>query len=363
MRRFWLIIALVALSGCATVYEDRYVYYGDPGYGGDYYYDRAPVGRVSFDAGYGYGYGFSAYDSIFWGLHHSYLDPYWYPGFYYGVTYFPSYYGWSSWYAGDYWRWRNFHPYSPYYGSYWDHYYAWTPRHRYRHGGFRDNHGDPQRFGSARNAAERMAHLGRAESRLSQRRAWAEGNGAAAAPGRSDGYGRGDIDRSRVGASQRGIAGRDNQPWRSHDGTLRSRGYVPDNRRSPDMIGLRGEAGGFLRGRPARGIADDAFGGRTPESRRFGNATALPDGRQPSIRADYPSIGDRSRASGGRAMPQFDQQMRVPPSREFRQGMPSRSFERPPMRSGGDGPSMRSSHGSGRSSAGSRESSRGRAQR
>ncbi len=161
MKRLSLLLLLIALSGCATVSENRYGYVDDPRHGG-YYYDREPARSQVY-----LGMGYSPYDSLFWGLRYSYFDPFWYPGFYYGVTYFPRYYHpfgpWGSWYAGWYRPWRYYHPYSPFWGSYWDHYYAghWhrpkppgDPVHRPGRGMVDD--GIP-RFGSARNAAERAA--------------------------------------------------------------------------------------------------------------------------------------------------------------------------------------------------------------
>ena len=340
MRRLWLIIALASLGGCATVYEDRYVYYPDSGYDGDYYYDRAPTGSVSV----GLGYGYSAYDSVFWGLHHSYLDPFWYPGFYYGVTYFPSYYGWSSWYAGDYWRWRNFHPYSPYYGSYWDHYYAWNPHRGHRHDGFRQGHGDGERYGSARNAAERMARSSRGDSRALRRSAWV--GDSAIAPRRGATY-------SRAIDGSRGIATRDNRTWSSE--RLPSRGYAPGARQpSSRVVGSRDE-GVFLRDRASR----------DQQRRAFVDPAALPGNRQPSVRSDFRSLPPgRDNLRGSRSIPGFERGMSAPPRQpEFRQSAPARSIEsRPSM--GGDrgGPSMRSSGGSERSSS-SRGSSRGRSER
>lgn len=158
-RSLLMIVLSVLVVGCASTYEDRYVYAPGDVYdraGGNYYYggyDDSPRARVYVRAGWGY----DPYDALFWGLRYSYFDPFWYPNFHYGVTYFPRYYHWSSWYVSDYWAWRRFHPYSPWYGSYWDHYYAW------RHESMRPRapqfggHGDPQRYGSARNAAERIA--------------------------------------------------------------------------------------------------------------------------------------------------------------------------------------------------------------
>lgn len=160
MRRLMIVLFAVALAACTTVEYRDYGYHGSPA-GGDYYYGHA------YDPPW-----YDPYDSLFWGLRYSYYDPFFYPHFYYGVTYFPRYYGWgvgwSSWYA-----WRYWHPYSPYYGSYWDHYYDWwryqRPHHRDANGldrrmaGRRAGmpasgaHAGPGRYGSARNAAERLA--------------------------------------------------------------------------------------------------------------------------------------------------------------------------------------------------------------
>lgn len=165
MKRLSLLLLLIGLAGCATVSENRYGYVDDPRHGG-YYYDREPV-RSQIYLGMGW---YNPYDVMFWGLRYSYFDPFWYPGFYYGVTYFPRYYypfgPWGSWYAGWYHPWRYHHPYSPFWGSYWDHYYAghWHRPKPPRDPGHRPvgrfdvvDDGVP-RFGSARNAAERAAN-------------------------------------------------------------------------------------------------------------------------------------------------------------------------------------------------------------
>src|SRR5690606_41059250 len=131
--------------------------------------------------------------------------------------------------AGDYWRWRNFPPYSPYYGSYWDHYYDWRPRHGYRDGGLRDGQlGGLQRFGSARNAAERMARARGIDNR------------------RHDALGARGIAPSSGAAYVRGQGSRDAsiRAGRRDGESLRSRSYAPDVRRSPDLMRSRaGDAG------------------------------------------------------------------------------------------------------------------------
>jgi hypothetical protein len=166
IRWFAIAAALLMLSGCVTteyVYRDRYYdghlvdgryvgddryyddgsYYAAPRAGyGDYYY--APERYYSW-------YDYPAYSSVFWGLNRSFYDPYWYPGYYYGVTFFPRNYlgfglsyGWprySSWY------------YSPYRYSWVDNYYDWRPW----YGGRSHHRHYSPRYGSARNEAERLS--------------------------------------------------------------------------------------------------------------------------------------------------------------------------------------------------------------
>ena len=188
MSRFLLLIALAALGGCATTSSDYYRdgrYYGSTeyhdGYYDDGYVDRGYYRDGYYDGGYGggdYYYGdysgggyyasdylmWPEYYSIFWPINHWYADPYYYPGYYYGVTYFPrdywslsltwsnSYrYGWGYSY-GSYWN------YSPYRYSWADNYYDWYPWHQ-QHSYHRDRHQERPRYGSARNEAERVMAL------------------------------------------------------------------------------------------------------------------------------------------------------------------------------------------------------------
>ena len=154
MRRALIVLLALVLGGCATYHHDG-GYYDRSVAHGDYYYDPSPV------IGYGGPGWYGPYDTLFWGLRYSYFDPFWYPNFHYGVTFFPSYYyGWPYWNAGSYWHWRGYHPYSPHYGSWWDHYYHWQPSGPRRNlgPGSRGYGGNgPERYGSARNAAERLA--------------------------------------------------------------------------------------------------------------------------------------------------------------------------------------------------------------
>jgi hypothetical protein len=181
----WTLVLLCAatLTACATDYRGY-----DRGYGHSYaettyvgggsYYNDTYRGRGD----YYYGVGASAYSyplwvdnpyyySLFWPLQRSFHDPFWHPGFYYGVTYFPRNYfsvslygGHRSRYYGSFGTFGSF-AYSPYRLAWVDHYYDWYPHHRYypRHvSGYY-----APRFGNARHEAERLSHWGRSHTRSS----------------------------------------------------------------------------------------------------------------------------------------------------------------------------------------------------
>ncbi|MFN7783652.1 MAG: hypothetical protein ACK5PG_13070 [Lysobacterales bacterium] len=180
------------LGGCVTyptytyrdgtpVRESHYV-------GDDTYYSPADGDYGDYySGGYRYGSGgyryyapdyvsYSAYYSLFWPLHRWYHDPYWYPDFHYGVTYFPRNYFSVSFHSG--WRGHSLprwgyssgyriafgysHWYSPYRNSWVDSYYDWD-RYSFHYRDNRRGHGyyapaySQPRFGHARNAAERLA--------------------------------------------------------------------------------------------------------------------------------------------------------------------------------------------------------------
>lgn len=243
MRRLVIILFAAALAACTTVEHRDYGYYGGSG---DYFYG------YERDVPW-----YDPYDSLFWGLRYSYYDPFFYPHFHYGVTYFPRYYGWgvgwSSWYA-----WRHWHPYSPYYGSYWDHYYDWwryqphrgtdhlERRMAGRRAGTQSNAGnDPARFGSARNAAERMSRMGR--------------TGGAAVPIR---HRAGNMGATGAYPSRGAAASSSGQ--RGYESGLPSRSYVPRDRE-------RGRSG-----LPVHG--SDAFGPAPARERPWrSGGSALPD--------------------------------------------------------------------------------------
>jgi hypothetical protein len=181
MKRL-VVLALTAvaslLSGCAT-YDD-YSYYGRDGYYDDryddryygrrYYYDewgnRVYIDEYDVANRYGSHYGSAAwgypdyvrynfYYSALWPAYRHYYDPFWSPGFYYGVTFFPrTYFGTNvGWYS-----WPYYQAYSPYRHSHADHYYDWAQYSRHRAADRqRDRGGYLPRYGSARNEAQILA--------------------------------------------------------------------------------------------------------------------------------------------------------------------------------------------------------------
>ena len=182
MKRL-VVLALTAvsslLSGCATY--DEYSYYDRDGYYEDEYYGDRHVGRRyyydewgnrvyidDYDVSHRYGayYGsaswgypdyvrYNTYYSALWPTYRYYYDPYWSPGFYYGVTYFPrTYFGLNvGWYS-----WPYYQAYSPYRYSHVDHYYDWADYSRDRAADRQRYYGNHlPRYGSARNEAQALA--------------------------------------------------------------------------------------------------------------------------------------------------------------------------------------------------------------
>lgn len=173
-----LTAAASLLSGCATYddysYYDRDGYYEDDYYGNRddsrrYYYDeygnRVYGNPYDVASRYGANYGsaswgypdyirYNSYYSALWPTYRYYYDPYWSPGFYYGVTYFPrTYFGLNlSWYS-----WPYYQAYSPYRNSYGDHYYDWRDDYSRSRAGRMQQYGQAPRYGSARNEAQYLA--------------------------------------------------------------------------------------------------------------------------------------------------------------------------------------------------------------
>jgi len=136
----------LALVACASQPETRYreaYQSGDTRYGDYYYADEYD------DYGPGHPYYAALWPAYGW-------VPY--PGYYYGVTYFPSLrYGLGGYGAYD---WPHYTAYSPYLLSPWDAYYHWSQPSLYRSRASRPTPaaGAP-RYGSALNQAERVARM------------------------------------------------------------------------------------------------------------------------------------------------------------------------------------------------------------
>jgi hypothetical protein len=148
MRRILLtVLAALALAGCAT--HPRYVHYDD---GADYYYG-ANVDYVPDYISYG------AYYDALWPVYHHYYDPFYAPGFRYGVTWFPT--NWYGFGGGRYPYWS----YSPWRYSWYDGYYDWAYWHRHR-----PYRNDWQRFGSRRAESAAIASMRRDAAPITGRR-------------------------------------------------------------------------------------------------------------------------------------------------------------------------------------------------
>lgn len=293
-RTRFLGVALLAagLGGCVT-YPSSYYAPGDPyAGGGDYYFDER------YDDGYGGGYGYvdtyssgyaagwPAYYTTLWPVYRNYYDPFWSPGFYYGVTWFPSTYfglgigGWDAW--------PYYTHYSPYRYAFWDSYYDWYDPwgygggyhghgHGHGHGrgrGDRDDDRDDNdwrdpprgnggpRFGSARNEAERLARM----------------DGVGAPAGKANGYG-----------NARGAVGRN---WRGTPpvGALSQSGTTGQAPRSNadlyDGGRFASRPGTVPAGATQAGYRDDATTRRTP-----GSASGNPRGdvQRMGVAPGYPA--------------------------------------------------------------------------
>lgn len=187
LRRLVFLLGAGLIAGCATTYE----YYGDEryaqpvddyaatgyadGYQDDGYYDAGAYAG-SYGGTYGYAgssyryddwYEYPAYYSMFWSLNRWYVDPFWHPNFYYGVTWFPRSYFDVSFrifprYAGAFWPpYYRYVPYAPYRGAWVDHYYDWTPWYAY-HPHVRHHYAP--RYGNVRYEADRLSDWSRDRS-------------------------------------------------------------------------------------------------------------------------------------------------------------------------------------------------------
>lgn len=174
-RSFAALLLATVLGGCATT---PYTYYGERGYErypsepdrgyDDGYYDD----DYGYDGSY-YAYPdyieYPAYYSLFWSFNRNYVDPYWHPHFYYGVTWFPrnyfsvSYRSWPRYsYAYRYgWPHYSYLSYSPYRGAWSDYYYDWYPWYSHHSGYHYQQPYYAPRYGSAGNEAERLSRFTR----------------------------------------------------------------------------------------------------------------------------------------------------------------------------------------------------------
>lgn len=164
-RVLFFSVALLLLAGCAAT--PSYRYYGERSFdqGGDGRHLVQPAPGYSGAAAWNtpVWYDYPAYYSVFWSINRWYVDPFWHPHFYYGVTWFPrDYYSvlYRNWFGpslqvGWYGRpWHAYLSYSPYRYSWIDHYYDWYPW--YASYPYYQRYYAP-RYGNPRNEAERLA--------------------------------------------------------------------------------------------------------------------------------------------------------------------------------------------------------------
>ncbi len=310
VTRLMLLMAVLLFSaGCAT-YETRYVYEdgyyaddaayvdrGDSRYG-DYYVGQRDYRYV--DSYYYPAYlEWPAYHSLFWGFNRWYHDPFFYPGYYYGVTYFPRNYlsftarrGLFAFGVG-----HGYFPYSPYLFAWHDSYYDWSYWHHH-YPSHRQHHRGP-RYGSARNEAERLAWRNQTGDARVLRQAASDST-------RTDDRRRADYgnrvparDESRV----RGAGARPQQSVRSAE-SLPQRGSITS-----------GRTGRPVNERPSdrsRAVAQPAMQERKPSSERKPLQRAAPEHRV--YRA--PPVANRTDTNTGEAVaprtrePQFAPQVR-----------------------------------------------------
>jgi|GEM_PF-4000395 len=364
-----LLLLVLLLGGCVTyptyTYRDdgygrdtRYVgddsYYAEPDDAyGDYYYGG---GTRYGSSGYRYHAPdytrYSAYYSLFWPIQRYYIDPFFHPGFHYGVTYFPrNYFSVSfhnsfhsrSFFDAGYSRWPRYgysHWYSPYRNSWSDSYYDWD-RHSYQDRDNRRGRGSysndlyAPRYGSARNQAERLAWRERYEPA-------ARGDGIGTGLGRRSGGDYGSAT-SRSGSRDRqnpSAYGSENAPsrgadYRSRSATrepLQTQGFgVPVT--SPRSARVREAEAGSARGTTAREASRRFDDGSDGYDRGRSNGSvenySLPSRTEPARRAGSAAARVRSYDGGPigetRSAPASAPVYRSAPSRSDSQDEPTRS--------------------------------------
>lgn len=103
-----LLLLLLMLGGCASAPYG--IHYADEYGGAEYYYDSYTPTYIAYPA----------YYNALWPVYSQWYDPFFAPGFYYGITFFPSYYnhwGWGGWGGRLAW--------SPWRSAWWDSHHDW----------------------------------------------------------------------------------------------------------------------------------------------------------------------------------------------------------------------------------------------
>ncbi|MDC8014037.1 membrane lipoprotein lipid attachment site-containing protein [Tahibacter soli] len=301
MRRLLLtFVAALALAGCAT--QPRYAYHDD---GADYYYG-ATTDYVPDYIAYG------AYYDALWPIYHNYYDPFYAPGFRYGVTWFPTnWYGFGGGWGYPYWA------YSPWRHSWYDGYYDWAYWNRHR-----DGHSDYHRFGSRRAESAAIASMRRDAAPIN-------GRGAAAPSLRGGDEGRGGFAPSRGGfAGERGAGG----------ASLRNNGRDMDGQVPTRRVGAPDRYYGEPRVQRGEGPRREAYVERGYDR---GDGFRAPMNRDASAPGRYnESMPQRREAIGG---PDRAWRQPTPPQRDagFRAGSSDRGGYAPVRSGRGDGPSFR----------------------
>lgn len=274
MRRVLPFLLVSLLAGCAST--PRYA--SD---GGDYYYDD-PAPDIVLVPDY---FAYNAYYSALWPVYHGWWDPFYAPGFYYGVTFFPHYY--SGWGKG--WP---YYAYSPWWSGHWDYYYDWTYwQHRYP-GVY------AHRYGSAQNEAI-------AAAQLTQRSYVARKVGSVAGlrddhmpVARDAYYGAPRIDRGSL--VDRAVSARRAPATRPHYGPPMERGGVPTPVYRNRVYRDRADAGRPIampipRGEPARSFGDRRSDSRSsPAPRGVPPSTVVRDASMPAARESAPPSRSRN---------------------------------------------------------------------
>jgi len=384
MKRVLALLFTVLLSGCLTY--DSYGYRSD-GYYEDRYYSGGRTYYDGYYSGYGSDYAYwnhypayvygSAYYSVLWPVYRGYYDPFYTPGFYYGVTWYPrTYFGLGhSWHS-----WPYYHPYSPYRYSYADGYYDHWDRRRAQvsdrvRRGQSATVSNPYLYGSARNEAERLAYqsgIGRKQqglerpgvqydpfaaqrsSSLSRDLARSEANTRSQMPARYQGAeGRGEL-------PARAPLQRNSEPYRARiDRPVRSSEPARVQRQERSAEQMRGRESGWVsaapgstpepvgearlqRSRPApyyREVAGSQVPMTRPQELEQPRAASAPLERSRSrVFSDYPSSqpapdyrSERGYRNELRAAPVFQPQQQ--PVRQSYEARPAMRFESAPSSS------------------------------